>query len=160
MHPAERVHDAVLLREVQGMEEEVHGETARMKECDPFYKSTRWKKLRQRILRRDGYLCQLSKRTGRFIQADVVHHIFPRESFPEFQWESWNLISLCGEQHNRLHDRDTRQLTEEGINLAAMTVRKNGIQDADKLLERLNDKRRNKENIGTGRRRKDGRRYI
>ena len=108
-----------------------------MKECDPFYKSTRWKKLRQRILRRDGYLCQLSKRTGRFIQADVVHHIFPRESFPEFQWESWNLISLSNSRHNTLHDRDTDQLTEEGLELLRRTAIRMQLGDVDGLVRRM-----------------------
>lgn len=108
-----------------------------MKAVDPFYKSTRWKKLRQRILRRDGYMCQLSKRTGRMVEASTVHHIFPRETFPEFQYEAWNLVSLCGEQHNRLHDRDTDQLTAEGLELARRTARRFNIPNPDELFGRL-----------------------
>ena len=99
-----------------------------MKAADPFYKTTRWKHLRERILRRDKYLCQISKRYGRMVQANTVHHIFPREQYPAYQWEPWNLISLSNEAHNRLHDRVTDELTEEGKELQRRTARRQGIE--------------------------------
>lgn len=104
---------------------------------DPFYKSARWLKLRARILRRDAYMCQLSKRYGKLREADTVHHIFPREYFPEFQYEAWNLIALSSEMHNTLHDRETDQLTAAGIELLKRTARKNNIPDADELIKRM-----------------------
>ena len=91
---------------------------------DPFYKSTRWKHLRERILRRDQYTCQLSRRYGRMVQADTVHHIFPREEYPDLQWEPWNLISVSNTMHDRLHDRKTGKLTALGIDLQERTERK------------------------------------
>lgn len=92
-----------------------------------FYRTTKWKRLRESILRRDGYMCQLSKRYGKRKQAEVVHHIFPREEYPQYQWESWNLISLTREQHNRLHDRITDELTSEGLALLKKTARARGM---------------------------------
>ena len=94
---------------------------------DPFYKSTRWKKLRERVLKRDSYRCQLAKRYGRIVQAEVVHHIYPRDLFPEYQYESWNLVSLSRESHNRMHDRDTQRLTAQGIDLLKRTARRRGM---------------------------------
>ena len=88
------------------------------------YKSTRWKKLRERILRRDNYMCQVSVRYGRHVQADTVHHIFPADEYPEYQWQEWNLISLSGSMHNKMHIRDTQELTDEGIKLLEKTKRK------------------------------------
>ena len=35
---------------------------------NPFYKSTKWKRKREKILRRDGYMCQVSKRYGKRIR--------------------------------------------------------------------------------------------
>ena len=98
-----------------------------IKKTDPFYKSTRWKRKRDVILRRDGYRCQLSARYGRNVQADTVHHIFPREEFPEYPWADWNLISLSHEAHNRLHYRLTNSLTDEGRELMERTARQRGI---------------------------------
>ena len=103
---------------------------------DAFYKTPRWKKLRERILRRDGYQCQLSKRYGKMVQADTVHHIFPREIFPVYEWEPWNLISLSAKKHDSLHARETHELTAEGIELLRRTARKNGIPIPDQYSER------------------------
>lgn len=99
-----------------------------MKITDSFYRSKRWEEKRRKILRRDGYICQLSKRYGKMVQADTVHHIFPREYYPEYEWEDWNLISLSSAQHNRLHDRKTHELTEEGMKLLEKTAKKQGIR--------------------------------
>ena len=57
-------------------------------------------------------------------EATVVHHIFPAEEYPEYEWEDWNLISISQEIHNRLHDRNTRKLTENGRKLMQKTARK------------------------------------
>lgn len=108
-----------------------------MKNADPFYKTTRWKKLRMRILYRDGYICQLSNRTGKFVEATVVHHIFPREYFPEYEWEPWNLISLCNVKHNTLHDRETDQLTDEGMKLLIRTARSRNMNNIEELVARI-----------------------
>ena len=94
---------------------------------DPFYKSSRWKKLREKILRRDGYICQEAKRYGKMQQASVVHHIFPRDLYPEYEWEPWNLISLTKKSHNKMHDRDTQGLSAQGMDLMMRTARRQGI---------------------------------
>ncbi|WP_242970229.1 hypothetical protein [Blautia sp. An249] len=41
------------------------------------YYGTKWKKKREKILRLDGYRCQIAKRYGRVEEAAVVHHIYP-----------------------------------------------------------------------------------
>lgn len=109
------------------------------RETDPFYNTTRWKRLRQAILRRDKYQCQISKRE-KFLpdQAMVVHHILPREIFPEYQWEPWNLISLSMANHNRMHDRDTDQLSPAGMHLAMKTARKRGM-DPEAIYKKLTE---------------------
>lgn len=103
---------------------------------ESFYKSSRWKRLRESILRRDGYQCQISRRYGKQVQADTVHHIFPREIFPEYQWEPWNLISLSAKQHDSLHARESHELTAAGVELLRKTARKNGIQIPEDFAER------------------------
>lgn len=104
---------------------------------DPFYTSTRWKKLREAVLRRDRYECQYSKRQ-KFIpdHAEIVHHILPREYFPEFQWQPWNLVSLSLANHNRMHDRETDQLTPEGMSMVRRMARKRGM-DLKAIEKRL-----------------------
>lgn len=100
----------------------------RMKQVDGFYRSMRWRRLREAVLRRDGYLCQWERRYGRRVEADTVHHVFPREEFPEYQWESWNLVALCGRAHDRMHDRVTGALTEKGRALLRNVARRAGVE--------------------------------
>lgn len=99
-----------------------------MKDADCFYRSRRWKNKRNMILRRDGYQCQASKRYGRIIQADTVHHIFPRHEYPQYEWCDWNLISLSSKEHDRMHDRVTNALTDYGMELLRRTARRLNIK--------------------------------
>lgn len=85
------------------------------------YNSPRWKRKREKILKRDGYMCQESKRYGKRIDADRVHHIWPASKYPQYQWEDWNLISLANKVHNTMHDRNTDKLTELGEALRLRT---------------------------------------
>ena len=79
-----------------------------------LYKTKRWERKRAAVLRRDEYLCQESKRYGKTVQANTVHHIYPVEQYPELAYVDWNLISLSEANHNRMHDRNTGEVTELG----------------------------------------------
>lgn len=92
------------------------------------YKDQRWIRKRKAILSRDGYRCQISARYGKNVPADTVHHIFPLAEYPQFWLCDWNLISVSREAHDRMHDRNTGRLTEEGEALMKRTARKRGIE--------------------------------
>ena len=96
--------------------------------ADRFYRSARWQRLRAMVLRRDGYLCQVSKRYGKRTEATTVHHVFPREEFPEYQWEPWNLVSLACDVHDEMHDRVTGTLTDKGAELLKRIARREGVE--------------------------------
>jgi len=89
-----------------------------------FYRTNKWRHLREVILRRDGYQCQISKRYGKTIPAQNVHHIFPREEFPEYSYAAWNLISLSHEKHMEMHKATSGELSDAGIDLLRKTCRK------------------------------------
>lgn len=74
-------------------------------------------------------MCQESLRYGKRCEANTVHHIFPASRFPQYQWCEWNLISLNQSVHNKMHYRDTDELTDEGKNLLKRTARRNGIAE-------------------------------
>lgn len=42
-----------------------------------FYKKKTWIRKREKILKRDEYLCRECKRYGKTTQATTVHHIIP-----------------------------------------------------------------------------------
>lgn len=85
------------------------------------YQGAKWKRKRKRILRMDGYIDQVSKRYGKIEEAVVVHHIYPADEYPEWAWEDWNLISVSLATHNRLENRNTGELTKEGVALQRRT---------------------------------------
>lgn len=74
-------------------------------------------------------MCQISKRYGKRVQAEVVHHIYPADEYPEYGFCLWNLISLSRAAHNRLHDRNSNALTYEGIALMRRTPRPDDTRD-------------------------------
>lgn len=84
--------------------------------------------MRERILQRDDYQCQESKRYGKAVPANTVHHIFPMDEYPQYRWEAWNLISLSNDVHNQMHDRNTNELTEVGRELMIRVARNRGIE--------------------------------
>lgn len=68
-----------------------------------LYESKRWRRKRERILKRDKYLCQECKKYGRAVDAQTVHHIKPVEEYPEMVFMDDNLVSLCYHCHNKMH---------------------------------------------------------
>ncbi|WMJ78471.1 MULTISPECIES: HNH endonuclease [unclassified Sedimentibacter] len=80
-----------------------------------FYKTKRWRDKRVIILKRDSYLCKECLRYGKTTPATTVHHVNPLEHNRQLALVSKNLISLCETCHNKMHDRDTHELTELGI---------------------------------------------
>lgn len=108
------------------------------------YTEPRWRRLREQVLRRDRYTDQILIRYGKIKNAEMVHHIFPKDEFPEYQYEPWNLISITKATHNLLHDRATDELTEKGVELLKRTAKENGIPIPEKFYEtrkRKNPKR-------------------
>ena len=96
------------------------------KETDPFYLGSKWKHIRGSVLRRDGYRCIECGRFGKLTQATLVHHAIPREDFPELQYEPWNLVSLCNACHEKMHKRQSDDLSAVGIELAHRVLAKAG----------------------------------
>lgn len=74
------------------------------------YRCAKWRKQRERVLRRDGYMCQYCKRYGRRKTATTVHHIKHADEYPELAYTDSNLISLCDACHNKAHPEKARKI--------------------------------------------------
>jgi len=95
-----------------------------MKKVDPFYKSKEWRKCREVILRRDKYLCQPCLRKEKLETANIVHHIKPREDYPELALDEENLESVCAACHNKEHPEKGRSKKQEPQRKRRATVLK------------------------------------
>ena len=95
-----------------------------------------WEIKRKNILNRDGYIDQYIKRTtGKTKPANIVHHILPKEKYPQYAYADWNLISVSLDTHRRiLHNMHSGDLTKEGQKLMIETAFKNGIHLTETIL--------------------------
>ena len=95
---------------------------------DDFYGSKRWKQKRKHILLRDKWTDQVALRDGVKIEADTVHHILPREEYPQYELCDWNLISVSIDTHKkRLHEKYSGKLARLGKALMYQTAAEQGI---------------------------------
>ena len=68
-----------------------------------FYNSAVWRRKRDYILKRDGYMCQECRKYGRNVDAKIVHHIQEIEEAPQLRLINSNLVSVCASCHNKIH---------------------------------------------------------
>ena len=102
---------------------------------DEFIWSEQWRRKAKSIMRRDGYIDQwILKTSGQMEPAQVVHHILPREQFPQYAMEDWNLISLSKKTHDKVIHTMSGKLTNEGKKLMFETAFRNDIRLQEKIL--------------------------
>ena len=74
-----------------------------------FYNSSEWRALRQYVLARDNYECQMCKAEGRVTTDQTavleVDQIKELAYYPELAWDADNLRTLCKDCHNKRHKR-------------------------------------------------------
>lgn len=80
-----------------------------------FYKTKDWLELRQEVLQDKHYECQSCLSKGKYTRADCVHHVNEVRHRPDLALskkyidiqgkEYDNLIPLCNNCHNIVHDR-------------------------------------------------------
>ena len=92
-----------------------------------FHGTQAWRKKSAAILKRDNYQDQLLLREGITEQAELVHHIFPADKYPEYAIKNWNLISITRETHGLLHD-PMGGLSKLGKMLMMETAEKNNLE--------------------------------
>lgn len=85
------------------------------------HNSKKWRRRSKEILRRDKYICQYYKRYGKNVEAEIVHHIFPADEYPQYALCGWNLVSLSKQAHNMMHDRTSGRLSPLGLALQHRT---------------------------------------
>lgn len=80
-------------------------------ELNKVYKLQLWRRKRATILKRDNYECQHCKKKvwlRQIVKATHVHHIKELRDYPELALDDDNLISLCFNCHEEVHDRNEK----------------------------------------------------
>lgn len=84
-----------------------------------FYQTKAWLRKRQEVLALDHYECQECKKRGRHTRAEIVHHVYHLDEYPEYALDIWvgpqrNLLSVCRDCHeNVCHPERLRHLKKD-----------------------------------------------
>ena len=70
-----------------------------------FYKDYDWRTLALKIIRLYHGECQLCKAEHRLTKATTVHHVKHLRTNPELAYNRDNLLPLCHDCHERIHQR-------------------------------------------------------
>ena len=74
-------------------------------EVNKFYSTARWIRIRDRIRLRDRYLCLYCYiKNMKLSSVTVVHHIIPFKEDDKLKYDKDNLICLCRECHDMIHN--------------------------------------------------------
>ena len=73
-----------------------YDQTARNKESAAIYNSTRWRKVRTHILKRDGGICQMCGKSEKYMIVDHIKEI--KDGGEPYSYD--NLQTLCKSCHN------------------------------------------------------------
>ena len=76
---------------------------------DPYYDTARHKRWRERVLRKDKYLCQECARYGKRTTATHAHHVKPRAERPDLACVVSNGRALCTSCHDKIEPRARRK---------------------------------------------------
>lgn len=70
-----------------------------------FYHWSVWRKLRSDVIKRDNYECRNCKKPIQKVRL-YAHHIKELKKFPHLALDINNIITLCGNCHNEIHDKE------------------------------------------------------
>lgn len=91
---------------------------------NPFYLSPEWRRVRDAVLRRDGYRDVWLARYGRMMPAEIVHHVFLLEDRPDLRFNPHNLASVSRDTHRHILHAPDGSLTEAGRELQRIVLRR------------------------------------
>lgn len=119
-----RLHENPGGRDIQEWEQAINKYFMAKQDWSWFYKTKRWIRKREVILKRDNYQCGECKRYGKVVEANTVHHILPLQERPDLKLDNGNLISLCEECHERMHNKFNDTLSKLGEEWRERILRK------------------------------------
>lgn len=82
-------------------------------EAERIYQWSVWARKRSYIMKRDHNECQYCKAKGSHRRARCVHHIVEIKDRPDLALDNDNLIALCHQCHDAIHNRTTDRFRQE-----------------------------------------------
>lgn len=108
-----------------------------------LYRSTRWEGLRKRVMRRDGYTCQMcgamirggrSDGAGSILRPAVVDHIIPHRGDAALFHDPANLWLVCCDCHDGpCQSIEARNLSGQNTRAAKLSHRRPSIDGTSRI---------------------------
>ena len=70
-----------------------------------FYNDKYWRRLSHKIIAEAHHECQMCKQEHKLTPATLVHHVKHLRAHPELAYARENLMPLCHDCHERIHER-------------------------------------------------------
>ncbi len=95
------------------MKQQARRNDSRYKVYNDCYNTTKWKKVREQVLKEANYMCEVCKEFGKFNYTDIqVHHVEKVKDNVDRMYDIDNLIVVCREHHNIIEDMTSKELIE------------------------------------------------
>lgn len=70
-----------------------------------FYNDKYWRRLSHKIIAEAHHECQMCRQEHKLTPATLVHHVKHLRKHPELAYARENLMPLCHDCHERIHER-------------------------------------------------------
>ena len=85
----------------------------RYKVYNDCYNTTRWKKVREEVLKKSNYMCEICKQLGILNYTDIqVHHIEKIIDNPYKMYDEDNLLVVCRNHHRQIEGMNENEIIE------------------------------------------------
>lgn len=85
----------------------------RYKVYNDCYNTTRWKKVREEVLKKSNYMCEICKQLGILNYEDIqVHHIEKIIDNPYKMYDEDNLLVVCRKHHREVEGMNENEIIE------------------------------------------------
>ncbi|MDB8794283.1 HNH endonuclease signature motif containing protein [Romboutsia sp. 1001216sp1] len=100
------------------MKQQARRNDNRYKVYNDCYNTSRWKKVREQVLKDANYMCEVCMELGKINYTDIqVHHVEKVKNNVERMYDIDNLIVVCREHHNIIENMTADEIINYVENL-------------------------------------------
>ena len=114
----DREHECDAKKKHRRMKQQARRNDNRYKVYNDCYNTSRWKKVREQVLKDSNYMCEVCMELGKLNHEDIqVHHVEKVKNNVEKMYDIDNLIVVCREHHNIIEEMTADEIINYVENL-------------------------------------------
>lgn len=109
----DRYHECSAKKKHKRMLQQARRKDERYKVYNDCYNTSRWKKVREEVLKESNYMCEVCRALGKLNYTDIqVHHIEKVKDNKEKMYDKNNLLVVCREHHRDIEGMSKREILQ------------------------------------------------